>query len=112
MATQAIVDKPNGPVAAALIAGGIGSAVMGILASLTDMSTGINSALNWYSPVGSLTGKAILEVVFFLGSWIILGTMWRGKEVNFKNAALVAFILLAIGVIFTFPPVFDVLPRF
>ncbi len=112
MATQPVLDKPNGPVAAALIAGGIGAAVMGLTASLTDMSNGFNNALNWYSPVGSLTGKAILEVVFFLGSWLVLGMMWKDKEVNFKNAALVAFILLAIGLIFTFPPVFDLLPKF
>ena len=60
-------DRPNGPVAAALLAGGLGAAVLGVLTTLSESSKSINEALNWWKPAGSLTGKASLAV----GAWVV-----------------------------------------
>lgn len=101
------MDRPNGPVAAALLAGGIGAAVLGLVTTLSEASSGIGAALNWYNPVGPLSGKTSLAVIVFFLSWLLLHFSMRGKEVNFSRISTIAFILLAIGLLLTFPPVFD-----
>lgn len=109
MTTKAYdVNLPNGPVAAALLAGGIGAAALGIITTLSEASASIASALNWYNPVGPLSGKTTLSVVIYFVSWIILHNLYRGKDVNFKTISTIAFILLAIGLIGTFPPFFEI----
>lgn len=101
------MDRPNGPVAAALLAGGIGAAVLGLVTVLNEASPGISAALNWYNPVGPLSGKTGVEIIAFFLSWLLLHFSMRGKNVNFSRAATIAFVLLAIGLLLTFPPIFD-----
>jgi hypothetical protein len=100
-----IVDKPNGPVAAALLAGGLGSAIFGVIVLFSELSESFGAALNWYNPVGPLSGKSTLGIVAFFLSWIILHSMWKGKQVNFNSISTAALVLLAIGLLGTFPPV-------
>ncbi len=100
-------NLPNGPVAAALVAGGIGATAIGLLTTLAEASEPIQNALNWYNPVGPLTGKSLLGVIVFFVSWIVLHVIFRGKNVNFARATTVAFILLALGLLGTFPPFFE-----
>lgn len=100
-------DLPNGPVAAVLVAGGFGSMILGLMTVLVSASAAIKAALAWSAPVGPLSGKAGLGVITFFGSWAVLHFLWRGKNVNFNRAATVAFILLALGLLFTFPPFYD-----
>jgi len=97
---------PNGPAAAALLAGGIGAAVLGIATTLSDASEGIAGALRWSTAVGPLSGKVGVTVILYLVSWAILHGAWRRKNVSFTQVATIAFILLAIGLLGTFPPVF------
>jgi hypothetical protein len=101
------LDRPNGPVAAALLAGGIGAAVTGLMTALAEASTAIRASLNWYNPAGPLSGKTGVGVIAFFVAWLLLHMAMRGKNVNFSRATTVAFILLAIGLILTFPPVFE-----
>lgn len=100
-------DLPNGPVAASLLAGGIGSAVLGLVTTLSEASAAFGTALNWIKPVGPLSGKVIVTVVAFFVSWLLLHFSMRGRNVNFSRIATIAFILLAVGLLLTFPPVFD-----
>ena len=100
-------DLPNGPVAAALVAGGFGSMILGLMTVLVEASAAIKTALNWSNPVGPLSGKVGIGVIAFFGSWAILHFMWRGKDVDFKRWSTVAFVLLGLGLLFTFPPFFD-----
>ena len=109
MATQtsATVAKqlPNGRAAAALLAGGIGCAFLGVIVYLSEAIAPIGNALNWYNPVGPLSGKVILTIAVFFASWIALNFAWKNKEVNFSRIAFISFLLLAVGIIGTFPPV-------
>ena len=98
---------PNGPAAAALLAGGIGSAVFGVIVLLSEVIESFGPALNWYDPVGPLSGKTTLGVAVFFITWVILHSMWKHKEVNFNSISIAAFVLLAIGLLFTFPPVWQ-----
>ena len=97
-------DLPNGPAAAALLAGGIGAAVFGLITLFSELSTPFANALNWINPVGPLSGKSILGTVAFFGSWAVVGSMWKGKETNFSRIATIALALLVVGLITTFPP--------
>lgn len=103
------INKPNGPVAAALLAGGIGSAVLGLVTLGVEASSAIKTAMNWYNPVGPLMGKSSLGIIAFFLSWAILNTIWKGKETDFNRIATVAIILVVVGLIFTFPPVWPLL---
>ncbi|HEY4768123.1 MAG TPA: hypothetical protein VII26_04265 [Candidatus Limnocylindria bacterium] len=106
------VTKPNGPAAAAVLAAGIGSFVLGLFVTLNEMSTEIHDFLDFSknygigSGVGPLSGKVILAVGAYLLSWIVLAMLWRGKEVNFRGVFMLALVLLAFGFALTFPPIF------
>ncbi|MBI3153668.1 MAG: hypothetical protein HYZ21_16165 [Chloroflexi bacterium] len=102
-------NKPNGPVAAALLAGGIGSAVLGLVTFAVEASEVVKTSMNWYKPVGPLMGKSSLGIIAFFLSWVILTYVWQGKETNFNRIATIAIVLVAVGLIFTFPPVWGIL---
>ena len=101
------IDLPNGPVAAALLAGGAGAAVTGLMTVLAEASAGIKTFLTWSVPVGPLSGKTGVGVIAFLLAWIIAHYLLRGKNVDFNKYATIAFILLVIGLLGTFPPFFE-----
>ena len=103
MANQ--IDKPNGPVAAALLAGAIGSATLGLITWIYELNdkSAFAKSLTWYKPVGGLSGKSSLGIIAFFLAWFILNNMWKGKEVDFKRITMLSYILLAIGFIGTFP---------
>jgi len=104
--------KPNGPVAAAFVAGGIGATTLGLLVVLAELSGGIHDFLDFStnfglgSGVGNLSGKALVATIAFVVSWAILYYVWRGKEVDFNKMFVISLVLVGIGFALTFPPVF------
>jgi len=95
------------PVAVALLAGGIGSAVLGLMTILAEASASVKTALTWSTPVGALSGKTGWAVIAFFVSWLVLQVIFRGKNVNFARFTTVALVLLVFGLLATFPPIFD-----
>lgn len=100
-------ELPNGPVAAALLAGGAGAAMLGLATTLAEASAGVKNLLVWFNPVGPLSGKTGVAVITFFASWIVMHLIFRGKNVNFARATAVALTLLFIGLMGTFPPFFE-----
>jgi len=100
-------ELPNGPVAAAMLAGGLGSATIGLMTVLAEASEPIKNALNWWNPAGPLTGKTLTGMIVFFVSWVVLHIIYRGKSVNFARVTTIAFTLLGLGLLGTFPPFFD-----
>lgn len=100
-------DKPEGPVAAALIAGGIGAAALGFLAVLSEASAGAKRWLEWNSAVGSLSGKTVMTVLVWLVAWAGLHLGFRKRSVDLRTAFIVTLVLVAVGVAGTFPTVFQ-----
>jgi hypothetical protein len=100
-------DKPNGPVAAVLLAGGIGVATLGIVTTLAEASDSFAQSLAWVQAVGPLTGKALVSVIVFFIAWLVLHFIFRGKEVNFNQIFTISLVLLIIGLVGTFPPFFE-----
>ncbi len=97
----------NRPAAAAMIAAGIGGLMIGILTTGSTISDGLKSALNFWPPAGSLTGKTIIALIVWLISWAALNTSWMDEDYDLRKAFLITLVLLALGLILTFPPVFE-----
>ena len=112
MTIQQTDTKPNGPVAAAFVAAGVGSLVLGLMVTLAEMSADVRTFLDFSknyglgSGVGPLSGKVAIAVVAYIVSWIVLHFLWRGKELPFRTWFVTALVLVAIGFALTFPPIF------
>lgn len=112
--------KPNGPVAAAFLAAGVGSLVIGIGVVLNEASATIKDAIgvdfNAFlrfdesfglgSGVGPLSGKVGLAVIAYAASWLIFHLWLRRKEVNFRTFFIASLVLVGLGFALTFPPIF------
>ena len=110
MSSYEEVEKhPNGPGAAAILAAGIGCAAMGILAFAGDASDAIGKFLNFYNPTGTLSGVTTLAIVAWLVCWFVLNRLWAHSNVAIAKINALAFILLLIGFLLTFPPFMDLL---
>ncbi|MGO9410184.1 MAG: hypothetical protein ACLQCB_05455 [Spirochaetia bacterium] len=99
----------NGPSAAAVLAAGIGLAVTGIISTLAEAMAAFGKALVWSKPVGDLSGKTIIGIAVWLVCWLILGLAWKDRDVSFRPVVIVSAILLIVGLLFTFPPVFQLI---
>jgi len=107
MTTETLLK--NGKAAAALLAGGIGAAFMGFITTLSIALPDFSKAyLSWYNPAGPLSGKTTLTVIVWLIVWAVLGKQWQDKDVDFDKIAMIAIVLLLLGILGTFPPFFDI----
>ncbi|MGV8850030.1 MAG: hypothetical protein ACOH16_10840 [Propionibacteriaceae bacterium] len=102
----AVQEKPEGPVAAAILAGGIGAFALGLFTILAEASAGFKVLATFNAGVGALSGKAVFTVIVWLASWAGLHFALRGKHFDVTRALLIALVLVAIGVVATIPPVF------
>jgi hypothetical protein len=102
-----MTDKPNGPVAAVLLATGIGGFVLAVLTIWAEASTGFKESLEYDLEVGPLSGKTIWATVAFLGSWAILGLALRRREVDLRKAGILAAFLIALSLVGTFSLFFE-----
>ncbi len=107
--TDAILyeDKPEGPIAAAIIAGGIGATALGFFTTLAEASTGAKDWLQWSDRVGPLSGKTIMAVIVWLVSWTVLHVVYRNRSLETRRAFAIALVLIGVGVLGTFPTFFQ-----
>jgi hypothetical protein len=99
--------KPDGPFAAALLATGIGCFLLGLLTTLAEASGGFRTFLNFYNPVGPLSGKTTYAVVLYAISWAVLYYVWKGRD-NMVRLVLRPFVVLTLlGLLGTFPIFFE-----
>jgi hypothetical protein len=101
--------KNNGSIVAAMLASGIGCFVYGILICMAQGSKAIGGILNFYDPVGPLSGKTTVAVVVWLVAWVILGSKWKDQQVDFGKMYKVTLILVGLGLLGSFPPFFDLM---
>ena len=110
LADLELVDKPDGPGAATILAAGIGIFVLGLLTTLNEMSEGIHTFLDAFDGdggVGPLSGKTILATVAYFGSWAVLWVLWRNKDIDIKKTFWIGLGLGVVGTVLMFPPVFQ-----
>ncbi len=101
----------DGPPAAGLMATGIGALTLGLFTTLAEASSGIKDFLQMDDEVGSLSGKTILAAVAYLLSFVVLGLVWRGKTFPLRAILIAAGVLVLLGVLLTFPPIFQAFAR-
>lgn len=102
-----VKEIPTGPAAAAMIASGLGALTIGLLTTGSVIITGLKDALNWWSPAGALTGKSGVGVIVWLVSWIVMNALWKDKESDLGKAFVITLVLIGLGLLFTFPPIFE-----
>lgn len=100
-------DKPEGPIAAAIIAGGVGATALGLFTTAAEASTDIKDWLDWDADVGPLSGKTIMAVIVWLVAWAVLHVVYRGKPYETRRAFIIAVVLVGLGVLGTFPTFFQ-----
>jgi hypothetical protein len=100
-------DRPEGPIAAAIIAGGIGAAALGFFTTMAEVSEDLKTWLDFRSEVGPLAGKTTMAVIVWLVAWVVLHLVYRAKPYETRRAFVIAMVLVAIGVVGTFPTFFE-----
>jgi hypothetical protein len=98
---------PNGFGAAAILAAGIGVFMLAVFAIAADKFASIKRVMELYKPTGALSGVTTSAIVLWLAAWTILNARWSGKNVALARVNTVAFILLGLSFLLTFPPMVD-----
>ena len=97
----------NGSGAAAILSAGIGVFALAVLAFAGDKSATVKSILVFYKPTGALSGVTTTAILIWLLTWGILELRWRKKSVALGPVGVVAFVLLGLSFLLTFPPIAD-----
>lgn len=92
---------------AALIASGFGAFVLGIMVIWAEKSVTFADKLAWNLKVGPLSGKTGVAVIAFFASWILLHFGFQRRTIPLMTAMIIGGVLLALGLLFTFPPFFE-----
>jgi hypothetical protein len=104
---QHFEDKPEGPISAAIIAGGIGAFALGLLTTLAEVNETVKGWLELSERVGPLSGKTVFAVVIWLVAWAVLHATMRRTQYETRRAFAIAMVLVVLGVIGTFPLFFQ-----
>src|SRR5215210_855789 len=99
--------RPSGPAAAVVLAAGLGSFVLGLLSVLTASSASVSSALTLRDSVGDLSGLTTASAVVFFVTWGALAIAWRHADPPLPRVSAASAVLIALGLLGTFPPFFN-----
>ena len=108
-ATRRDVVPENGSGAAAVLAAGIGAFALAVLAVAADRVAAVQHAMAFYRPTGPLSGVTTSAIGVWLIAWLALERRWRDRAIALRPVCISAFVLLAISLLLTFPPVGDLL---
>jgi hypothetical protein len=96
---------PNGAGAAALLAAGIGSFMLPVLAIGADRVAMISKFMTFWNPTGPLSGVTTCVIATWLVVWLVLHRVWHKRNVALGKVGAAAVVLLLLGLLLTFPPV-------
>lgn len=102
----------NGRASAAVLAAGVGSFAMGLFTTLKAVSKTIKGFYVFYFPTGELSGISTLAVLTWLIAWVALHTSWKDHQVHFRKVFVITLVLIALGLLGTFPPFFEMFKVF
>ena len=100
---------PNGGAAAAILSAGAGCFLVSLFGWLGDGFPIVARFFNFYNPTGPLSGVTTTAIVFWLILWITLSKAWGGRMLPMRPIVIIAFLLLGMGFLLSFPPVGDFL---
>ena len=100
-------EVANGAALAAFLAAGIGAFAMGLIVILNEADLFAVPAL--YAPAGGVSGRTTVAVVIWLVAWAILHHRWRARRLEPRPVHATMAVLLLLGLLLTFPPVWRLL---
>ena len=106
-AAEVEAPRPSGPAAAVVLAAGLGCFVLGLLSVLAAASGWVNDALTLSDRVGEMSGIGAAAAVVFFGGWAVLTLVWRRADPPLPRFAAASGVLIALGLLGTFPPFFN-----
>jgi hypothetical protein len=104
--STAVADT-NGAAMAAVLGAGIGSAAMGVFVLLNE--AGVFAAPALYAPAGGVTGRTTFATIVWLSAWLVLHARWRSRDVASRSVFTWTVVLVLLGIVATFPPVWALL---
>ena len=93
---------PNGAALAAFLAAGIGALGLGLVVFLNEV--GVFEVPALYGPAGGVSGRTTAGVLIWLIAWVVLHSRWKDRRMESSGAFRLALILIAIGLVLCFPP--------
>lgn len=99
-------ESEDGVLMAAVLAAGIGSSAMGLFVILNE--AGLYSAPALYGGSGGVSGRTTFAVATWLIAWGILHWRWKDQRVARGPVMVATLVLVALGFLGTFPPVWGV----
>jgi hypothetical protein len=99
--------EANGAGLAAALAAGVGALAMGLTVVLNE--AGVFAAPTLYSPAGGVTGRTTVATVVWLAAWGVLHARWRGRELAPGRVLALTLVLIGVGLLGTFPPLWGLL---
>jgi hypothetical protein len=100
-------DRPEGPIAAAILAAGVGALSLGVVTTLVEASASVKKALTLSTTVGPLSGKVAITIGVWIIAWIVLHLVYRTKPYETGRALAISLVLIGLGVVGTFPTFFQ-----
>jgi len=97
----------NGAAMAAFLASGIGSFAMGLIVVLNE--AGVFAVPAVYAPAGGVSGRTTLALVVWLVAWGVLHSRWKARDVDASRTLTMTLVLVVLGVLGTFPPLWQLL---
>ena len=107
---KAVADAallPNGFGAASVLAAGVGALALGVCTAAAEVSPHVKSLFLFYRAGGPLSGESTTAIVVWLLCWGLLGSLWNAKTIAMKRVNVVAFVLVVVSLLLTFPPVLE-----
>lgn len=108
-ATSKNATLTSGAGAAAILAAGIGSLTLGLLALLADKIASLKSSMIFYKPTGPLSGVTTVAIIVWFAAWAILDARWKKHNVELGRVNLIALALVVLSMLLMFPPIADML---
>lgn len=109
MPRAAVVHGPvaNGAAHAAFLAAGIGAFAMGFFVILNEAAIFVAPSL--HAGAGGVSGRTTFAVIAWLMAWGVLHSRWRARQIDAHRVFLTTLVLIGLGVVATFPPVWALL---
>lgn len=106
-ATTEAAERPSGPAAAVVLAAGLGCFTLGLLSVLAAAGASVSDALTLSERVGDVSGISTVAALVFFAAWAALTAAWRRADPPLVRVAAASGLLIALGMLGTFPPFFN-----
>jgi hypothetical protein len=106
---ESIAEIPNGRAAAAILSAAVGCFFVSLFGLLGDAFSPIAHFFTFYKPTGPLSGVTTAAIIIWLVLWAVLCQLWKERSIAMGKINTIAFLLLILGLLLSFPPFGDFL---